>query len=135
MSESNIIIDKARGFAGLIENVMGALNDNPNFKEEYKNIQRKYLINASNLDFAALVIIDKGVLSVKSVPNKPKTNLKKKVIGWDGLVSMDSQTFLGLAMKRTSIIKIGLKWIFGNVKLKGILKLLPMLKLFKLLQE
>lgn len=135
MSESNIIIDKARGFAGLIENVMGALNDNPNFKEEYKNIQRKYLINASNLDFAALVIIDKGVLSVKSVPNKPKTNLKKKIIGWDGLVSMDSQTFLGLAMKRTSIIKIGLKWIFGDVKLKGILKLLPMLKLFKLLQE
>ncbi len=134
MTESNIIIDTPRGFAGLIANVMGPLNDNPKFKEMFKNSQRKYLINASNLDYAALINIDHGTLTIQSVPNKPKSNLKKKATGWNGFVSMDTQTFLGMAMKRTSIMKIGLKWIFGNVKMRGILKLLPMLKLFDLLQ-
>jgi len=135
MSDSSIIIDKARGFAGLIENVMTPLNDNPKFKEMFKTTQRKYLINASNLDYAAIININNGTLTVQSVPNKPKTNLKKKVIGWNGFVSMDTNTFLAMAMKRISILKLGLKWIFGNVKLKGIIKLLPMLKLFDLLQQ
>ena len=135
MSDSSIILDKARGFAGLIENVMSSVNENPNFKEKFKNTQRKFLINASNLDYAALIVIDRGKLKIQSVPNKPKSNLKKKVVGWDGLVSMDTQTFITFAMKRISIIKLGLMWIFGPVKIKGILKLLPMMKLFALLQE
>ena len=135
MSDSSIIMEKPRGFALLIANVMSPLNENPNFKKMFKNTKRKYLINASNLDYAALICIDSGELTIQSVPNKPKTNLKKKVTGWDGLVSMDSQTFLALAMKRISIMKVGLKWIFGNVKMKGLFKLLPMLKLFDLLQQ
>ena len=135
MSESNIILDYAKGFAGLLENIMNPLNENSSFKEKFKNTQRKFLINATNLNYAALIIINKGQLSVKSVPNKPKSNLKKKSIGWDGLVSMDTQTFLAFAMKRISIIKLGLKWIFGPVQIKGIFKLFPMMKLFALLQE
>ena len=135
MTDSEIIIKEPRGFAGLIANVMLPLNEKPSFKEAFKNTQRKYLFNATNLNYAALVIIDKGTLKVESVPNKPHSNLKKKVIGWDGFVSMDTQTFLALAMKRISMMKVGLKWIFRKVKMKGILKLLPMLKLFDLLQE
>jgi len=134
MSESNIIIDKARGFAGLIENVMSPLNDNLDFQETFKNTQRKFLLNASNLDYAAIININKGHLTIQSVPNKPKSNLEKKIIGWDGFISMDTQTFLAFAMKRISILKLGLKWIFGPVKIKGIVKLLPMMKLFNLLQ-
>ena len=135
MNDSSIIMEKPRGFAMLIANVMSPLNENPNFKKMFKNTKRKYLINASNLDYAALISINRGELTIQSVPNKPKTNLKKKVSGWDGLVSMDSQIFLALAMKRISMLKVGLKWIFGNVKMKGLLKLLPMLKLFDLLQQ
>jgi len=133
MNDSDIIIKKARGFAGLLANIMGPLNDNPKFKEAFKKTQRTFLINASNLDFAAILIIDHGTLTIHSVPNKPKSNLKKKVIGWDGFISMDTMTFLGLAMKRISIIKVGFKWIFGNVKMKGVFKLMSMLKLFDLL--
>ena len=135
MSDSSVIMEKPRGFALLIANVMNPLNENPNFKKMFKNTKRKYLINASNLDYAALISIDRGELTIQGVPNKPNTNLKKKVSGWDGLVSMDSQTFLALSMKRISKIKVGLKWIFGNVKMKGLLKLLLMLKLFDLLQQ
>ena len=133
MSESNIVLNEARGFAGLIENVMGPLNDNSEFQEAFKDTQRKILINATNLNYAALIIIDKGSLSVQSVPNKPKSNLKKKIVGWDGYVAMDTQIFLALAMRKISMIKLGLKMLTGKVKMRGIFKLLSMLKLIKIL--
>ncbi|MFW9938184.1 MAG: hypothetical protein ACFFD5_11085, partial [Candidatus Thorarchaeota archaeon] len=71
-------LNEQRGFAGLIANVMEPLNKNPKFREEFKDINRKILINASNLNYAALLIIEKGKLVVKSVSNKPKSNLEKK---------------------------------------------------------
>ena len=130
-----MILNEQRGFAGLIANVMEPLNKNPKFKEEFKDTKRRIVINASNLNYAALLIIEKGTLIVKSISNQPKSNLEKKVIGWDGYISMDTQIFLSLAMKRLSIVKLGLKIITGNVKIKGIFKLLAMLKLIKILTE
>jgi hypothetical protein len=74
-------------------------------------------------------------LKVESVPNKPESNLKKKLIGWDGFISMDSQIFLALAMNRISIVGISLKWILGKVKMRGILKLLALLSIFDFLKK
>jgi hypothetical protein len=91
--------------------------------------------NASNIDHAALISVNQGVLKVESVPNKPESNLKKKLIGWDGFISMDSQIFLALAMNRISIVGIGLKWILGKVKMRGILKLLALLSIFDFLKK
>jgi len=133
MSKSNLILKEKRGFAGLIANVMEPLNNNPKFKAAFKDTQRKILINASNLNYAALLTIDKGSLLVESIPNKPKSNLKKRSIGWDGFISMDTQIFLSLAMRRLSLIRLGLKMINGKVKVRGIFKLLAMLKLIKIL--
>jgi len=133
--ETKIVEEKAREFAGIIANVLASLNQNPKFKENFKKIQRKYLINASNLNYAALVKIDHGYLTVQSVANKPKSNLKKKVTGWDSFISMDSQIFLALAMNKISKAKVGLKVISGKVKLKGFRKLPTLLKLFEILKE
>ncbi len=135
MKISDIIIDKPIGFAGLINNVMGSLNDNAKFQETFRKTQCKFLLNASNLNYAALITIDRGNLIIQSVPNKPKSNLNKKNIKWDGFISMDSQTFLAFAMKRLSLIKLALKWISGDVKLKGLFKVLPLLKIFHILTE
>ena len=133
--ETSIIEKNARGFAGLIANVMEHLNDNQNFKEKFRKTQKKFLINASNLNYAALITIDNGRLSVKSIANKPKNNLKKKVTGWDGFISMDSQIFLALAMDRISKIKVALKWLTGKVRMKGLRKLITLLKIFEILKE
>ncbi|MFX0057643.1 MAG: hypothetical protein ACFE85_11545 [Candidatus Hodarchaeota archaeon] len=135
MSKPDLILNEQKGFAGLIANVMEPLNRNPKFKEAFKDTERKILINASNLNYAALLIIENGTLVVKSISNKPKSNLKKKAIGWDGYISMDTQIFLKLAMKRLPIIKLGLMIITGKVKIRGIFKLLVMLKLIKILTE
>jgi hypothetical protein len=133
MSDSNIILKDPKGFAGLLANIMNPLNDNSQFKEEFKNVSRKILINATNLNYAALLTIDKGKLTVESVQNKPKSNLKKQILGWDGFVAMDTQIFLAFATKRLSFLQLGLKVLIGKVKIRGIFKLLIVLKLIKIL--
>jgi len=133
MPESNLIEKRARGFAGLIASIMEPLNENPEFKKKFSKVERKFLINATNLNYAALITIDRGTITVESVLNKPKSNLKKKALGWDGFISMDTQIFLALAMKRISILKVGLMWIVGKIKMKGLTKLIVLLKLFDIL--
>lgn len=135
MLETKLEKKRVRGFAGLIENIMAPLNENPKFKEKFESTARKFLINALNLNYAALISINKSQLSVESIENKPKSNLRKNVLGWDGFISMDSQIFLALALDRISIVAIGLKWLTGKVKMRGIRKLLTLLKVFKLLKE
>jgi len=133
MSEPNIVLKEPRGFAGLIANIMNPLNKDPKFKQAFKNIQRIILINATNLQYAALLTIDKGSLKVEGIRNEPKSNLKKEATGWNGYVAMDTQIFLGLATKRISFLKLGLKILRFEVKMRGIFKLLALLKLIKIL--
>ncbi len=133
--EIKIIEKKARGFAGLIVNVLEPLNENPKFKEQFKRKKRKYLINASNLNYAALITLDKGTLIIEGVRNKPKSNLKKKILGWDGYISMNSQIFLALAMDKISLLNIGLKWLTRKIKIKGLIKMFTLLKMLNFLKD
>ena len=134
MNENTIIDPNARGFAGLIKNIMEPLNGNPDFEQKFKKVDKIFLINAPNLHHAAIVSVNKGHLKVQSVPNKPESNLSKKKIHWDGLISMDSQIFLALAMNRISMVGIIVKWISKKVTMKGILNLLTLLKIFNFLK-
>ena len=133
MKESKLILKEPRGFAGLLANIMNPLNNNPEFRQQFRNTQRKILINATNLNYAALLTIRNGSIKVESIQNTPPTNLKKKNIGWDGYVAMNTQIFLGLATKRISLLNLGIKILKFEVKLRGILKLLTLFKLLKLL--
>lgn len=133
--ETSLIEKRARGFAGLIANVLEPLNENQKFKEKFKKTKKKFLINASNLNYAALISVYNGHLTVESIANKPKSNLKKKVAGWDGFISMNSQIFLALAMDKISKMKVGLKWISGKVKMKGLRKLIILIKIIEILKE
>lgn len=133
MVESNQENKKIRGFALLINSILTPLNDNKKFQEQFEKYNIKILLNASNLNHAAIIIIDKGLLRVESVPNKPKENLKKRKVGWDAFLEMDTQTFLALAMNRLSLFGVAKKWLTREVKMRGIRKLLILLKIFRFL--
>jgi len=124
-----------RGFGGLIYSVMIPLNEKEKFKEKFAESQLKILINASNLNYAALIIIDKGTVDVESVPNKPKENLKKENVGWDAFLEMDSGVFLAFAMKRLSLPGMGKLILKREVKVKGLRKLMVMMQMMKILAE
>jgi hypothetical protein len=133
MTEIKIQDNRIRGFAAIINNVVTPLNNNNQFKEKFKTVQVKILLNAPNMNFAALIIIDCGEIKVKSIPNKPKEKLTKKQVGWDGLLEMNSQTFIAISMDRMSLFRVVIKWIKGEIKMRGIRKLLYLLKALKYL--
>ena len=133
MAESNQENKKLRGFAVLINSILTPLNENENFHEKFRKINTKILLNASNLKYAALIIIDHGFVRIESIPNIPKENIKKRNVGWNAFLEMDTQTFLAIAMNRLSILGVGKKWLTGKVKMRGIRKLLILLKMFKFL--
>ncbi len=133
MAESNQENKKIRGFAVLINSILTPLNENKRFKEKFRNINTKILLNASNLNHAAIIVVDNGLVRVESIPNKPKENLKKQKIGWDAFLEMDTQTFLAIAMNRLSLLGVAKMWLTRRVKMRGIRKLLILLKMFKFL--
>lgn len=133
MAESNQENKKLRGFAVLINSILTPLNENKKFQEKFRKINTKILLNASNLKYAALIIIDHGFVRVESILNIPKENIKKRNVGWNAFLEMDTQTFLAIAMNRLSILGVGKKWLTGKVKMRGIMKLLILLKMFKFL--
>lgn len=135
VSDINGEKEKIRGFASLINSVLVPLNENNKFQEKFRNTNAKILLNASNLKFAALIVIDHGSVKVKSIPNKPKANLKKKKIGWNAFLQMDTQTFLYLAMNRISLLGVAKLWVTRKIKVRGIRKLLLLLKMLKYLTE
>ena len=135
MSETKLEKKRIRGFAGLIASGLLPLNENQKFKEQFANTNMKILLNAVNVNFAALIIIKNGVLSVESIPNKPKEKLKKKKVGWDALLAMDTQTYLALAMNRLPMSKLGLKVLTGKVKVRGLRKLLVLKEILTILSE
>jgi len=124
-----------RGFAGLIHAILTPLNEKEKFKEKFANSQVKILINATNLNYAALIIIDKGTIDVKSIPNKPKENLNKDIVGWDAFLAMDAAIFLAFAMKKLSLPGMGILVLKREVKLKGLRKLIAMMQMMKILVE
>jgi len=124
---------RIRGFAGIVSKQIELLNENEKFKEKFKDIEKKVLLNAKDCKYAALLVIDKGTIYVEGIKNNPKKNLKKKVVGWDGLLQTKTSTFLEiLESDEISLGKIVGKILTGRIKIRGIKHVLVLLQLFSL---
>ena len=124
---------KLRGFASTVAKLVEPLNENEKFKERFKDTKVKILLNAKDGKYAALLIIDKATIHVEGIENKPKKNLKKKVVGWDGLFQTSTPLFLEiLGGDEVSMGKIIRKVLIGKIKIRGIKKVLILLQLFEL---
>jgi hypothetical protein len=124
---------RLHGFAGIVSKQVEPLNDNEKFKQKYKDTQVKVLLNAKDGKYAALLVIDKGTIHVEDFKNNPKENLKKKVLGWDGLLQTKTKTFVGLLESDDiSLGKVIGKILTGRIKIRGIKHVLVLLPLFSL---
>ena len=124
---------KLRGFAGIVSKLIEPLNDNEKFKERFKDTELKVLLNAKDGKYAALLAIDKGTIYVEGIKNKPKKNLKKKIVGWDGLLQTKTSTFLEiLKSDDISLGKVVGKILTLRIKIRGIKHILILLQLFSL---
>ena len=135
MSETEMEKNEVRGFAQLINTVILPLNENEKFKEKFATKQVKIVINARNLRYAALIIIDNGTIRAEGIRNEPKENLDKKIVGWDAYFEMDSAVFLMFAMNRISLLGVMKLVIKKEVTLKGLRKLVYLMQVMKILTE
>ncbi|MFX1279017.1 MAG: hypothetical protein ACFFA3_06335 [Promethearchaeota archaeon] len=125
--------ERLRGLAGIVSKQVEPLNENSKFKKKFKDKEVKVLINAKDGKYAALLVIDKGTIHVEGFKNNPKKNLKKKVIGWDGFLQADTNTFLSLlGSEDISLGKVIGKILTGRLKIRGIKHVLVLLQLFSL---
>ncbi|MFW9939122.1 MAG: hypothetical protein ACFFD5_15860 [Candidatus Thorarchaeota archaeon] len=106
-------------FGDSIKRIYEPLNKSEKFKEKYKEEQFKVLLNPKDGDYAALLSIDKGKISVESIRNKPKLNLDKETLGWDGFLQTKIEIFKDIGdgkLKGGDIVK---KVVTGKIKVKG----------------
>ncbi|MFX1586669.1 MAG: hypothetical protein ACFFC1_00825 [Promethearchaeota archaeon] len=123
---------RLKGFAGIVAKQVEPLNSIEKFKEDFKDKELKILLNAKDGKYAALLVIDKGKVYVEGIENKPKENIKKEVVGWDGLLQAKTQTFVELlGGEDISMGSIVGKILTGRIKIRGIKKVLVLLKLFE----
>jgi len=77
-----------KGFVKLLWQQLIPLNDNPKFQERFKEDELTFLINIWDGDYAALIQIRKGKVSIESVKNGDKKFMKElfKQYNCDGLL-------------------------------------------------
>lgn len=131
MSNNN----KATTFADAIANIYEPLNDNAKFKEKYKNDAFKILLNPKDGNFAALITVDKGKLSVNSIENTSKKNLDQKVLGWDGFMQTTKELFSAIGRGELSSGDIAKKVVTRKIKVKNPKMLVKFSELGALLRE
>ncbi|MFX0031422.1 MAG: hypothetical protein ACFE9P_02065 [Candidatus Hermodarchaeota archaeon] len=123
---------RLKGFAGVVSKQVEPLNSIEKFKEDFKDTELKILLNAIDGKMAALLIIDKGKIYVEGIENKPKENIKKKVAGWGGRIQAKTQVFVDLlGGDKVSTGSVIGKILTGKIKIRGLSKVLVLLKLFK----
>ncbi|MHA1660313.1 MAG: hypothetical protein ACTSUT_14470 [Promethearchaeota archaeon] len=135
MAEKKEKKKKARGFAGVIAKNLEPLNSNEKFKEKYKDTKLKLLLNAKDGRWAALIIIDNGILNIEGVKNSPKENISKKALGWEGLLETSTPLFLDIASGKLSTGGMLIKIITRKIKIKGMKKVAVLSELFALLEN
>ena len=126
-----------RGFPKVVYTQLAPLNDNELFKEKYKDTSLKVLLNPNDQLKAALIIFENGTADVKEYKkSEPTMNLSKRktLIGYDAMLQVSTQMLLDIVSGNLSVVKLLKDDIKDkNVKVKGRLKLLKLLKASNLL--
>ena len=123
------------GYAGMVSNILFPLNENLRFQKYFRHKSLKFLLNSPSWVYAALIIIEKGTLRVEGIKNKPDENIRRSVLRWDGYLEMDILLYSAVLRKRISLMKMAKAWVKGEIRLKGILSLPDLIRLFRCLSK
>ncbi|MFX0080290.1 MAG: hypothetical protein ACFE94_00905 [Candidatus Hodarchaeota archaeon] len=120
MSVQDIGSEEMSEFVKSIKERYESLNINEKFKEQFKESNFKILLNPTDREYAALVTVENGIVSVGGMKNTPKDNLKKDVVGWDSYIKTTRQTFKEIGDGTLSSRDIRRKVLARKIKVKGL---------------
>ena len=127
--------NRLAGYAGIISNILLPLNNNRRFQRHFRHKNLKLLLNCPDWVYAALVIIEKGVVRVEGIKNTPSENIHRDVLQWDGYLEMNILLYSAVLTRRISLIEMAKAWLKGEIKIKGILSLPDLIRLFRCLSK
>ena len=123
------------GYAGIVSNILFPLNENRKFQRHFRHKDLKFLLNSPGWVYAALVIIEKGAIRVEGIKNKPAENIRRDVLCWDAYLEMDTLLYSAVLTKRKSLVEVAKAWLKGEIRLKGMLSLPDLVRLFRCLSK
>jgi len=128
---------KLEGLPKILFNLLMPLNLNEHFKEQFKSASFKVLINPIDQLIAAMIIIDKGTLTVEEYRKfDALMKMNKKQLGYDALLSVSSQLLFKIAGNKISTMQLlQERKKDKQIRIKGKLTLLKLTKALRLLKE
>jgi hypothetical protein len=123
------------GYAGIVSNILYPLNENRKFQKYFRHKKLKFLLNSPGWVYAALVIIEKGTIRVEGIKNRPAEKIHRDVLRWNGYLEMDTLLYSAVLTKRKSLMELAKAWLKGEIRLKGMLSLPYLIRLFRCLSR
>jgi len=119
MSESKLGKVKEGTYPEGVFNHYNPLNSNDKFKEKFAKESFKILLNPKDGEYAALITVDKGTVSVEGIENKDKKDLTDEKLGWDGMMKTTIALFDEIGEGKLSQSDIIKKVIARKIKMKA----------------
>ena len=110
---------KSGYFSDSIRRIYEPVNNNPKFKEKFKDNDFKILLNPKDGSDAALITVKNCILSVEGIPNNSKSNLDKTKIGWDSMMKTTVQIFRDIGDGKLAPKEIVKKVVARKIKVKN----------------
>ncbi|MFX0187992.1 MAG: hypothetical protein ACFE8A_09665 [Candidatus Hodarchaeota archaeon] len=130
-------IKKLRGFAGIVYKQFHPLNDNEQFKEEFRKTNLNILLNPIDQLVAVMLIFENGTVDIEEYKKfDPIMRMDKKKIGFDAMLQVSTQMLFDIAAGKLStrqLLKAARK--DKNIIVKGKLKLTKLTKAMKILAK
>ena len=119
MSENILSNIKEGTFAEAIFKTYNPLNTVAKFKEKYIEKTFKILLNPKDGQSAALITVDKGILTVEGIENQDKKKLDQETLGWDGFMQTSIKLFDEIGKGYLSQNDIVKKVVARKIKIKN----------------
>lgn len=116
------------GYAGIIAKALLPLNSRDDFKKQCSGMSRRFILDSPHWSYAALIIVDRGTLSVQGFP-KDVYGYKQAIEKSDGYLQMSTYDYLAFVGKHMSPAALLKKWFVGQTKVLRPFSLLRLLRI------
>jgi hypothetical protein len=134
MSESKLGKVKEGTYPEGVFNLYMPLNSIDKFKKKFADETFKILLNPKDGQYAALITVNKGTVSVEGIDNNDKKDLTEEKLGWDGMMKTTKALFEEIGDGKLSQSDIIKKVVARKIKMKApkfLLKLTEMQSFFE----
>ena len=119
MSESKLGKIKEGTYPEGVFNLYNPLNSIDKFKEKFADVTFKILLNPKDGQYAALITVNKGTVSIEGIENKDKKDLTEEKLGWNGMMKTTKALFEEIGDGKLSQSDIIKKVVARKIKMKN----------------